>query len=299
MDKLNATVFLKVVETGSFKKTADILGYTQAGVSYIINAMEEEFGITLFHREYGGVRLTSEGSKILHFVRQIADWEHYLSEAIDDIRDLRSGSVRICTFSSVYIHWLPGIIRKYHERYPNIHVDIISCEVESEMEQKVMQREVDCAFLPDIPRGDMDYFPLMEESLMVAVPADHPMAFKSKFPRSELKNYPYIMFTFDKPDFNDLIFRGTQMPQVAFTVDNDYAAMAMVGQGLGIAIFPQILLGDMPFPIRALELDPPQRRHVNIATRSMDTCTHAAREFIRCTREWIEENGIAKAGESV
>ena len=58
MDKLNATVFLKVVETGSFKRTADILGYTQAGISYIIVAMEQEFGLTLFHREYGGVSCT-------------------------------------------------------------------------------------------------------------------------------------------------------------------------------------------------------------------------------------------------
>lgn len=292
MDKLNATVFLKVVETGSFKKTADILGYTQAGVSYIIGAMEQEFGITLFHREYGGVHLTSEGSKILHFVRQIADWEHYLSEAIDDIRELRAGSVRVCTFTSVYIHWLPGIIRKFHERYPNIDVEIVSCEIEREIEQKVIHREVDCAFLPDLPRSDMDYYPLMEESLMVAVPADHPMAYKNRFPRSELKNHPYIMFSFDKPDFNDLIFHDGQMPQPAFTVDNDYAAMAMVGQGLGIAIFPEILLGDMPFPIRSLELDPPQKRTVNIATRSTDTCTAAAKEFIRCTREWTDENDI-------
>ena len=42
MEKLNTTVFLKVVETGSFKRTADILGYTQAGISYIIGAMEQE-----------------------------------------------------------------------------------------------------------------------------------------------------------------------------------------------------------------------------------------------------------------
>ena len=122
---------------------------------------------------------------------------------------------------------------------------------------------------------------------MVAVPEDHPMADKKSFPRRELGNYPYIMFTFDKPDFNDLIFRGGITPKTAFTVDNDYAAMAMVGQGLGIAIFPEILLSDMPFPIRPLPLDPPLRRNVNIATHSMDTCTRATKEFIRCAREWI------------
>ena len=63
--------------------------------------------------------------------------------------------------------------------------------------------------------------------------------------------------------------------------------MAMVSQGLGIAIFPQLLLDQSPFPLRALELDPPLRRNVNIATRSVDTCTRATKEFIRCTREWI------------
>ena len=289
MEKLNTTVFLKVVETGSFKRTADILGYTQAGISYIINAMEKEFGLTLFHREYGGVRLTSEGRQLLHLIRQIADWEHYLEQAINDIRDLKTGTVRVCTFNSVYIHWLPGIIRKFRDLYPNIDVEIVSCEADRDIEKMISGREVDCGFMPDIPYAGIDYFPLMEESLMVAVSLDHPMAKEKKFPLSEMGNYPYIMFSFDKPDFNDLIFRGGIKPQTAFTVDNDYAAMAMVSQGLGMCIFPQILLNDMPFPIRCLELDPPLRRNINIATHSMDTCTRATREFIRCTREWIEE----------
>ena len=289
MEKLNATVFLKVVETGSFKRTADILGYTQAGISYIISAMEKEFGLTLFHREYGGVRLTSEGRQLLHMIRQIADWEHYLEQAINDIRDLKTGTVRVCAFNSVYIHWLPGIIRKFRDLHPGIDIEIVSCDADRDIEKMIASREVDCGFMPSTPYAGIEYFPLMEESLMVAVPPDHPMADKKKFPLSEMGNYPYIMFTFDKPDFNDLIFRNGIKPRTAFTVDNDYAAMAMVSQGLGMCIFPQILLNDIPFPIRCLELDPPLRRSISIATRSMDTCTRSTREFIRCTREWIEE----------
>ena len=293
MEKLNTEVFLKVVETGSFKRTADILGYTQAGISYIINAMEKEFGLTLFHREYGGVRLTSEGRQIIHLIRQIADWEHYLQEAINDIRELRSGKVRVCTFNSVFIHWLPGIIRKFRDQYPGIDIEIVSCEADRDIEQMIQNREVDCGFMPDIPFAELDYYPLMEESLMVAVPLGHPMADKKSFPRTEMGNYPYIMFSSDNPDFNDLIFRDGIKPQTAFTVDNDYAAMAMVGKGLGMCIFPQILLNDMPFPIRSLEIDPPLRRTINIAVRSLDTCTRATLEFIRCTREWIEEEDFS------
>ena len=72
MDKINTAVFLKTAETLNFRKTADELGYTQAGVSYIISAMEEELGLPLFIREYGGVKLTSEGRALLPQFRELA-----------------------------------------------------------------------------------------------------------------------------------------------------------------------------------------------------------------------------------
>lgn len=293
MEKLNAQVFLKTVETGSFKKTADILGYTQAGISYIINAMEEEWEIQLFQREYGGVSLTSEGRHLLPLVRRIADDEHYLQEAINDIRELNAGTVRISTFNSVYIHWIPGIVRKFRDRHPRIDVEIISCEEDKGNEQLILNRDVDCGFLANTKNTEVDHYDLMEESLMVALPLDHPMADKKKFPRKEIGNYPYIMMSYDKPDFNDLIFRDGIAPQTAFTVDNDFAAMAMVAHGLGLCIFPQILLNDMPFPLRCMEFDPPLRRTVGIGARSVRDCTRAAKEFIRCTREWVEENDFS------
>ena len=293
MEKLNASVFLRVVETGSFKRAADKLGYTQAGISYIIGAMEEEFGLKLFHREYGGVSLTAEGARLFPLIRQIYDDEHYLQETVNEIRNLQTGTVRIVTFNSVYINWLPGIIRKYKERFPRIEFEILSCEEDSRAEEMLLNREVDCGFLSNPPTLDLDYFPLMEESFLATLPPDHPMAKKEKFPLAELGNYPYIMFSFDKRDFNPQFFIDGVTPRTVLTVDNDFAAMAMVSQGLGMAIFPQILLKDTPYPLKCLEFDPPMRRTIVVAARSMDSCTRAAREFIRCTREWVEENDFS------
>lgn len=293
MEKLNTTVFLKVVETGSFKKAADSLGYTQAGISYIINAMEEEFGIVLFHREYGGVHLTPEGRQVIHLIRQIADWERYLQEAINDIRDLKSGKVRVCTFNSVYIHWLPGIIRKFRDRYPRIEVEIVPCEEDATAAQMICHREVDCGFVASIPPLDMDRYELMEESLMAVLPVDHPLAAEKNFPLSEAGNYPYILMAYDRPDFLSKVFKGGIRPDVSITVDNDYAALNMVSQGLGFCIFPQLLLNDLPYPVRCLPFDTPIHRTVCLCVRSMDTCTRATREFVRCAREWVDENDFS------
>ena len=54
--------FVTVAKTGSFKKTAEILGYTQAGVSYMMSSLEQEMGTALFTRDHSGARLTDATS---------------------------------------------------------------------------------------------------------------------------------------------------------------------------------------------------------------------------------------------
>ena len=291
MEKLNASVFLKVVETGSFKRAADILGYTQAGVSYIINAMEEECGLKLFYREYGGVRLTPEGSTLLPFIRNVADEEHYLEEAINDIKGLDSGTVRVSTFSSVYIHWLPGIIHDFKQSYPNVNIEIVSYDEDRENEEMIYSRQVDCGFMATPPSStDIEFFELMQEPLMVVMSKDHPMAARKTFPRDKIGDFPYIMMTYDKQDFNSLIFTNGIKPRTAFTVDNDYAAIAMASKGLGICISPKIQLNDMSFPITYMEFSPSLKRTIGIGTRSLKGSTKGAREFIRTARRWVRVN---------
>ena len=57
--------FLKVAETGSFKQAAHDLGYTQAGISYLVSTLERELDVPLFVRDYGGAHLTSDGADLL------------------------------------------------------------------------------------------------------------------------------------------------------------------------------------------------------------------------------------------
>ena len=114
MEKMNAKVFLTVAQEGSFRKAADVLGYTQAGISYIISTMEELTGLCLFIREHGGVRLSTEGAALLPLFRQLDRCERQLKQAIDELNGLEKGIVRVQIFDSISIHWIPGIIKKFH-----------------------------------------------------------------------------------------------------------------------------------------------------------------------------------------
>lgn len=84
--------FLTVARLGNFKAAAEELGYTQAGISYLVNALEKELGLTLFLREYGGVHLTTEGREVLGLVQAINADEHALAARVRELADREGAS---------------------------------------------------------------------------------------------------------------------------------------------------------------------------------------------------------------
>jgi len=293
-EKINPEVFLAVAETGSFRRAAERLGYTQAGISYIVAAMEESTGLCLFVREHSGVRLSAEGEALLPQMRQRMVWERQLKQTIDELNGLERGSLRVQIFDSISIHWIPGILRKFHDDYPGINVELITEENSRRAEEMVLSGEVDCGFFLTGVTQDMDTFPLIEENLLAIVAPDHPLAKLERFPVAQLGKWPYIRMKYEEnTGIRDIFRRNHAVPQVAFRMDNDYAAMAMVSNGLGYCIFPELLLTDSPYELRCMEFDKPQRRTIRIGTADLQTASKACRKFIEYTRAWVAENTLS------
>ena len=78
-------IFLKVCETGSFSKAAEALNYTQSGISQMIAGLEEELGVKLFARINRGVTLTDNGTRLLPYVRELANQKNRLRQAAFNI----------------------------------------------------------------------------------------------------------------------------------------------------------------------------------------------------------------------
>ena len=289
MEKINANVFLTVAELKNFRKAADALGYTQAGISYIISSMEEELGLPLFIREYGGVELTAEGRSLLPWIRQLATSERLIREKANDLKDMNAGEIRVAVFYSISIHWLPGIIEQFHRDYPNIKINMISCDDADTGERLLYTREADCGFIILPAHRQLDTIPLMEEPMMASVSLQHPLADRDRFPVSELDRHPYIMINGDAEAESVFQRHGVQ-PQISFISENDYSALAMASRNLGYCINPKILLENLPFPLRSMEFDVPVRRTIALAARDFDSCSRAARKFIEYARRWVENH---------
>ena len=107
--------FVKTVEYGSFTKAAEVLHYSQSGISRMINDLEKEWKVILLERSKAGVKLTSDGLRLLPYAKNVCIEYEKLQMQVDELNGLQSGLIRIGTFSSVAIstmNYYSGIIRK-------------------------------------------------------------------------------------------------------------------------------------------------------------------------------------------
>lgn len=282
--------FIRVAETGSFKRAAEELGYTQAGVSYMINALEKEFGLPLFVREYGGTRLTAEGEALLPWVHGIRNSERQLASKLDELKHLEGGTVRVATFTSTSIHWLPGIAKQFQENHPAIALEFICNDNQDDVENMIWSGDADCGFFALPVNRELDTVSLRHDPMLVVLPKDHPEADAAFFSKEAMKTYPCIELDNGVYTEMDEVYRRNGVePRVAFSIDNDYAALAMVAEGLGYSVFPELILREPLFDILCKQPEVPTSRELVIAVRSFESASAATKAFVECTREWVAE----------
>jgi DNA-binding transcriptional LysR family regulator len=273
-------ILIKVVELGSLTKAADFMGFTQSAVSHTINSLEEEFGFLLLTRSRSGVKLTVNGEQMVKTIREVLKWNERLEQEVASIHGLEIGTIHIGTFTSVSVHWLPGILKDFQQDYPNIDFKIKEGNYR-QMEDWIAEGKIDCGFL-SLPTRDMfDVIPLQKDQMLVVLPTDHPLSSESVLTLSQIEKEPFIMPSKGSDDdINRVLEKASIKPDIKFKVGDDYAIMAMVEKGLGISILPELVLRGQQRNIRIAELEEPSYRSLGIAVNSLKHVSPAVRRFL-------------------
>lgn len=272
--------FMKVAELESFTRAAEKLFYSQSGISRMITELEKEWDMILFERSRTGVRLTSEGLKLLPFAHKVYAEYHQLQAEVDALNGLQSGIIRIGTFSSVATHWLPCILKAFQADYPNIDFELLLGDY-TEIEKWIAEGRVDCGFtrLPAAPTLDVIF--LEKDHYLAVLPEGHVLTAENVVSLTSLCGEPFILL--EKGDNNEIsaIFRDNGIqPRVKFTLWDDYAVMAMVEKKLGVSILPSLILRNIPYRITTREIDIAPHRNIGLAFRNRKTTSRAVKQFI-------------------
>ena len=189
MDTKKYEVFEKTVELSSLTKAAEELGLTQSGVSHIIAALEEEFGFPLLMRSRTGARLTPEGEKIMPILRDILRSQEQLDQTAAELRGLSAGTVRIATFTSVAVHWLPGMMQEFQTLYPRVEFKLFNGDYH-DVDRWLTDGSADVGFITLPTALRCECIPLREDRLLAILPEDHPLAKKDVCPVKEVAALP-------------------------------------------------------------------------------------------------------------
>lgn len=88
---------LDSVEMGSFSKAAEKSNYSQSGLTHMMNSLEAEIGFPLLHRGKYGIRLTTEGERLLPFIRNYVNAEKSLIDEVDRMNKEKTDNLCIGT----------------------------------------------------------------------------------------------------------------------------------------------------------------------------------------------------------
>ena len=276
---LKYMAFIKTVECGSFTEAAELLNYSQSGISRMISDLESEWKVTLLERSRSGVRLTSDGMKLLPYAESLCEEYRKLKMQVDDLNGLRTGLIRIATISSTATHWLPKIIKEFQKDYPNIRFELL-LGYYFEIEQWIAEGRADCGFTRDNGNTGFDTEILERDELLAVMPEGHPLTKYEKMPVRELCKYPFILLERSgKADVSEIFENAGVSPDVRFATVDDHAVMAMVENGLGIAVMPRLILQRVPYRICTRSIDPPAYRNICFAVRDSKTVPLAGKRF--------------------
>lgn len=277
---LKYLAFVKTAEKGSFTRAAQELNYAQSSVGKMVADLEQEWDKTLLERSKSGVCLTSAGAAPMPFLRKTLSDHREMEAQICRMNGIETGIVRIGTFSSVAIHWLPNLFAALQKDYPGIEYEMLLGDYD-EVKQWIDEGRVDCGFLRLPTRPKFDTILLKQDEYKVVLPVGHPLAQQEAVDIRALNALPFLLLEHGgKAEVSDLLEQSQVRPDIRFTTWEDFAIMAMVERGMGVGILPDMILRRIPYRLEIRPLKEPYYRSIRLAMKHAAHLTPAARKFI-------------------
>ena len=279
--------FQAVVEVKSFTEAAERLSITQSGISHAIRSLEEEFGLPLFMRDKNGVALTQAGQLVVEHVQEILGRSERIRQEMSALSGLRVGKVRVGSFQSVAIRILPSLVGGFHRLYPGLDMTIFE-GTDTEVQEWILSGTVDIGFVI-APCTELESVPVLEDEIRVVLPEKHPLGKRQTLSWEELGEEPLVV---SKCSYEAIIASMTPRETsgdstVRVEARNIQTVIAMVREGVGIALVPSLAIPEECSGVVIRSLGASLSRTVLLATRSALKLSPAGKAFWDYAKEYI------------
>lgn len=294
MDSKKLEILMTAAELGSFTKASEAVGYTQSGLTHMMDALEKEVGFPLLKRNHNGITLTEQGLQLMPAIREFLRASANLENQIRSIAEQKTEVIRIAAYASIAMHWMPELLYRFKRICPEVSVDLRMVDHALEPFELLEAGQTDVIFASRQNYSSCDWIPLYNEKMYAILPKDYPLKGRTHFPLEEFEGkeflMPYGRFDIDvKAAFKPL---SIKVNATTSRVD-DETLIRMVGRGLGVSMMTELMIRGRTDDVLCVPVEPAAIRELGMGTHVKKKETESIQKLKECMLQLIQEKAKA------
>ena len=291
MDVRGLEVFLSVAKHLNFTRAGEEVHLSQPSVSVRIRQLERDLGSKLFEQLGKRIALTEAGQLLLPYaIRVMAAMDDAL-HAIDELKGLERGSLRIGASTTPGMYLIPGTIAQFKQQYPKIDVHLAVKDTR-QIEEGVIRNEFDFGFVGGHLAGDeVDVLTWIIDHLVLVVPSNHVLARKTLVKVADLRKERFILRepgSATRAAVVNHLQKSDLKVETIMEMENPESVKKAVQSGLGIAFISKFAVETelkaktlVALRVKGLDIN----RELKIVYRKDKHLGRAAQTFIEMARK--------------
>jgi DNA-binding transcriptional LysR family regulator len=290
------SVFIQVVEKGSFSSAGREASLAPSSVSRMIDRLEKRLNVVLFTRSTRSVAITEIGLEIYQQALTVLSATQTLFSRADSFSDTPQGVLRITAPNTLGKILLTPFLPAFLRRYPEINVELSLTDRVTNLTQDAYDLALR---VTESPPENMVARALMPIDYVLVCSADYDEALPD-FPAALTK---HNIFFPDERQFrgawrfwhNDIMETVTLVPRLM--INNSDAMIDAILQGVGIALIPTFIAnryianGKLHRVLPEWRVENPLPRNTYAITLPNKLLPLKTRVFIDDFMQWIKEEG--------
>lgn len=225
----------------NMRKASERLFVSQPALSQRLQTIEKDWGTKLFIRSQKGLALTPAGEHVIQFVNEMLVKEEKVRETIHSLQAGVSGTLKIAVASIVGQNWLPQVLKKFIDKYPQAKISLLT-GWSSEILKCLYDDQVHIGIIRGTPEWKGVKFHLFSDPLYLV---DRVLTRPEQVLETDR---PFIQFKSDSnyyQEIQDWWMRNFKTsPKRTIVVDQIETCKQMTFNGIGYSILPAITLNN-------------------------------------------------------
>ena len=288
MDSKRLEILMTAADLGSFTKASEVVGYTQSGLTHMMDALEREVGFPLLLRSHNGIQLSEQGRQLMPAIREFLQANANLENQIRSIAERKTEVIRVAAYASIAMHWMPEILYRFRRICPEVSVDLRMVDHALEPYELLERGETDVIFASKQSSRSCDWVPLYSDWMYAILPKDYPLNGRRAFPLQEFEGQEFLMpyGSFDLDVRAALEPVGVRVNEKICRFD-DETVIRMVGRGLGVSMMSELMVRGRTDGVLCVPVDPPAKRELGMGTGARRSASGSIQQLKDCILEFI------------